>query len=121
MAKILIIDDMFGVRHSLSAALKLEGHEVVEAGDGAEGISCLESDCFDLLITDILMPEKDGSEVIMRARELHSRLPILAISGGGTAISVDKALEVAEIHADAILKKPFDRSELIEIVNKILS
>jgi len=122
MAKILVIDDMHGVRHSVAAVLQLDGHEVTEAADGGEGIEILSDNEFDLLITDILMPEKDGSEVIMFVREREGKkIPILAISGGGTMISADKALSVAKTHADSVLKKPFSREDLLEQVNNLIS
>lgn len=120
MAKILLIDDMAGVRRTVSAVLKRAGHEVTEANDGGAGLQLIKSDRFDLVITDMLMPNHDGMEVILFLEQQPYRPRVLAISGGGSQVSSDEAFMLARSKADATLAKPFDNSELLAAVDKLL-
>ncbi len=120
MAKILLIDDMRGVRRTVSAVLKRAGHDVVEADDGGAGIDLLKSQRFDLVITDMLMPQHDGMEVLLFLEQQSNRPKVLAISGGGSQVSADEAFMLARNKADATLAKPFDNSELLAVVDKLL-
>lgn len=121
MAKILLIDDMAGVRRTVSAVLKRAGHKVTEADDGGIGLQLLKSDQFDLVITDMLMPNHDGMEVILFLKQQPKRPSVLAISGGGSQVSSDEAFMLARSKADATLAKPFDNSELLAAVDKLLT
>ena len=121
MAKILLIDDMNGVRSSLTTVLTTAGHQVVEAGDGEAGLQKANEQSFDLVITDIIMPKVDGSEVIMALKARFTSLPILAISGGGASVNAENALMLARSTADAVLSKPFSRGELLQAVDELTS
>ena len=120
MAKILLIDDMAGVRRTISAVLKRAGHTVTEADDGGAGLQLLKGDRFDLVITDMLMPNHDGMEVILFLEQQPNRPKVLAISGGGSQVSSDEAFMLARSKADATLAKPFDNAELLAAVGKLL-
>ncbi|QDM24158.1 response regulator [Tardiphaga sp. vice154] len=120
MARILLIDDMAGVRRTVSAVLKRAGHKVTEADDGGIGLQLLKSDQFDLVITDMLMPNHDGMEVILFLEQQPKRPRVLAISGGGSQVSSDEAFMLARSKADSTLAKPFDNSELLAAVDKLL-
>ena len=120
MAKILLIDDMAGVRRTISAVLKRAGHTVTEADDGGAGLQLLKGDRFDLVITDMLMPNHDGMEVILFLEQQPNRPKVLAISGGGSQVSSDEAFMLARSKADATLAKPFDNTELLAAVGKLL-
>ncbi len=121
MADILLIDDMKGVRQAVAAVLKRAGHAVTEADDGSKGLEKLRSGHrYDLVITDILMPTVDGIEVIMFIDTLPVRPPVLAISGGGSQMPADAALMLAKTKANAVLAKPFDNAELLEVVQRLL-
>lgn len=121
MARILLIDDMKGVRRTVCAVLKRAGHEVTEAEDGSAGLEILRGSLrFDLVITDMLMPKQDGMDVILFLHSQPSRPKILAISGGGSQVSADEAFLLARTKADSTLSKPFDNSELTDIVDKLL-
>ena|SRR5689334_3538982 len=121
MAHILLIDDMKNVRRAAASVLKAAGHRVSEAGDGGEGIALIKGgQRFDLVITDMLMPEQDGADVIMFLETLPARPPVLAISGGGSNVPADVALMLAKVKADAVLAKPFDNSDLIATVDRLL-
>ena len=121
MAEILVIDDMADVREAIAAVLARAGHAVTEAGNGREGIALLKSRRFDLVITDILMPEQDGTEVIMHLDSLGERPPVLAISGGAAKVPAYIALHLARLKADATLMKPFRNAELLDRVEHLLT
>jgi CheY-like chemotaxis protein len=121
MAKIIVIDDMPGVRRAISAVLENAGHVVTEAENGEEGLKLIASTPFDLVITDIVMPGVDGTEVILALRNRPNRPPVLAVSGGGAHIGSHTALLIAKQFADAALAKPFDSTELMGVVNELLS
>jgi CheY-like chemotaxis protein len=120
MAQILLIDDMKGVRRTLSAVLKRAGHTIVEADDGGAGLELLKSQRFDLVITDMLMPQHDGMEVLLYLEQQPNRPKVLAISGGGSQVSADEAFMLARSKADATLAKPFDNADLLAAVDKLL-
>ena len=120
MATILLIEDMNGVRSSLTTVLKSAGHNVVEAEDGEVGLQKAGEQPFDLVITDIIMPKLDGSEVILALKERKPDLPVLAISGGGASVTAENALMVARNTAAEILPKPFSRSELLEAIDRLV-
>ena len=120
MAQILLIDDMKGVRRTVSAVLKRAGHTIVEADDGGAGLELLKSQRFDLVITDMLMPQHDGMEVLLFLEQQPNRPRVLAISGGGSQVSADEAFLLARSKADATLAKPFDNADLLAAVDKLL-
>ena len=120
MADILVVDDMEGVRKAIGSMLKRGGHNVTPAADGIKAIRLLESQRFDLVVTDILMPEGDGTEVMTFLDKMPNRPRIVAMSGGGSLLSPDLALRLARAKADAVLTKPFENSELMATVGRLL-
>jgi len=116
----MVIDDMSGVRRAVSAMLQRGGHKVTTANTGKEGLDLLKQQHFDLVITDILMPEMDGIEVLAYIASLPKHTPVIAMSGGGAGVSADAALRGADFMADAFIEKPFERSDLLSIVDKLL-
>src|SRR6266581_4328527 len=121
MARILVIDDEDVVRRMLRTALELQGHEVIEATQGDEALQMQQAFPPDLVITDILMPGKDGLEVIMALRRQAPRLKVIAMSGGGRFRQID-ALETAEmLGAVATVRKPFNLTVVLETVKNVLA
>ncbi len=121
MARILIIDDEPNVRSMLRRMLHPAGHQVSEAGNGAEGIDSYEQDQPDLIITDILMPEKEGIETIIALHRADPDLPIIAISGGGRLEATDFLSSAEKLGARHALWKPFRRNQLLSAVSESLS
>jgi len=120
MALILIIDDDFRIREVLRQILERAGYEVMEASDGKEGISLYREKQADLIITDIIMPKKEGLETITDLRIEFPEVKIIAISGGGR-IGPETYLELAEgFGANRLLTKPFGHEELLEAVQDLL-
>jgi CheY-like chemotaxis protein len=121
MARILIIDDDFAVRLSVQLALEREGHQVACASDGEQGLKAFASNPPDLVVTDLIMPNKEGIETIMQIRARDPKTPILAISGGGRLNNGDFLKMAVKVGANAILSKPFERQDLTDAVRRLLS
>jgi len=121
MAKILIIDDDAQVRKFIRKIIENEGHEATEAQDGKVGIKLFKTESVDLVITDIVMPEKEGIETIMELKRNDPNVKIIAISGGGGQIGPGDYLRLAEnLGAIFTIRKPFTRTEMMEAINKVL-
>ena len=121
MGKILLVDDEEAVRATLAEMLRGMGHEVQTAADGNECLRALEDGDYDLLITDIVMPEQGGLRTIDGAVQLSPQIKILAISGGGNLLDSGDYLSLAEnLGAHATMQKPFRREELRDMVNELL-
>lgn len=122
MAKVLVVEDSAAVRLAVTEVIEQAGHAVVEAENGRIAIEILERESFDLIVTDVLMPEVDGVEVIKAVRAKHHGTRVLAISGGAPNLPAGYALKMAEMFAaDAVLYKPFLNDELQKTVTRLLS
>jgi DNA-binding NtrC family response regulator len=113
MATILIIDDEKPIRFTVTAMLADEGHEVLEAENGQQGIAVLEDCPVDVVVTDILMPEREGLETIMEIRRRWPDVSVIAISGGGRTGTANYLEMAVELGATTTLDKPFTRTELL--------
>ncbi len=121
MKRILVIDDDVQVRQMLRQMLEREGYEVVDAPDGEEGIRLYRDEPADLIITDIIMPEKEGIGTIFALRRDFPGVKIIAISGGGRFVHKDDCLDLCRANGIPSLSKPFDRKELLEVIQKLLA
>ncbi len=120
MAKILVIDDDKQIRGLLTRIFVAAGHDVRTAEHGAIGIKMLRQDVADLVITDILMPEKEGIEVIMEVKRDFPDVKIVAISGGDRD-GCDFLPMTKPLGADCSLRKPFSVKEIGDVVEGLLS
>jgi CheY-like chemotaxis protein len=121
MKRILIIDDEESALDLLRRILEKEGHEVAAARNGQEGIEIFRRQQFDLVVTDMVMPVKDGLKTILELRRVDPAIPLIAISGGG-AIAKERYLNVAGyIDGVCTLPKPFSRAELLSAIDKLLN
>lgn len=108
MAQILLADDDNLARYTIRHMLIAEGHQVIEAEHGEQALEVLSRITCDLAIVDILMPDKDGLEVIMELKRRQCSIPVLAISGGGRSGFNDFARMSMLLGAKDFLAKPFD-------------
>ncbi|MEQ8692962.1 MAG: response regulator [Pseudomonadales bacterium] len=120
MGSILVVDDDTSVLDVMSEMLRLEGHEVTVAENGNAAVDCVGTSAFDLVITDLIMPEKEGLETIADIRRRLIDVPIIAISGGGRVGPNDYLETALFIGANATLAKPFARQDLISAVDSLL-
>ncbi len=122
MANIIVIDDDKVVATMIAAFLKPEGHNVRIEINGKLGMESIAANPTDIVITDMFMPEKDGLEAIRELRTLRPDLPVIAISGGGTAAGGAEILNIARIlGAKAVITKPVMKPELLRAVEKCLA
>ena len=120
MTHILIIDDDLQILDMLSQTLEREGYEVITASDGKEGLRLYRENPVDLIITDIIMPGKEGIETIMDLRREFPHVKIIAISGGGQ-IDAEQYLSMAQkLGAQRTFIKPFARTELLKAIMELL-
>lgn len=119
-SRILIVEDDEAVRRFLRQALENAGYKVIAGRDGQEGISLYRESPTDLIITDIVMPGKDGLAVIMEIRTEFPESRLIAISGGNDQ-ATDEMLQMADkFGAFRTLQKPFSVSVLLEAVREAL-
>ncbi len=117
MARILVIDDEDQLRIMFRKSLERDGYQVMDAPNGKVGMKLCHEEPFDLVITDILMPEQDGIETIGEIRRYFPETKIIATSGGGQRISANDVLHTAGIlGAHCTLCKPFHIEELLSAV-----
>lgn len=121
MARILVIDDEPLARYTIREVLESAGHSVVEAENGREGVDLYQFENFDLTITDILMPEKDGVQTIRELKSRRADGKIIAIAGGTIMRREGRLVLASKMGADSILAKPFSDEELMSSVNECLS
>jgi DNA-binding response OmpR family regulator len=113
MCKILVIDDEKVIINMLKQLLEMHGHDVDTAEDGGEGIKKFDSDCFDLVITDILMPGVDGNSVAKHIRNSDKKyVPVIGMSGTPWVFE-DNSF-------DSIFEKPFQLKALINTVKELI-
>jgi len=120
MRKILIIDDNTAVRSTMARILELAGYETITAGDGNEGIIRMRQENPDLIITDIIMPEKEGIETIRQILNERPSAKIMAVSGGGRHANMDFLDAARKLGAIDVLEKPFEPDDLVNRVSRCL-
>ena len=120
MARILVIDDEQAVRDSLAKILRREGHEVVTAADGDEGLRVWRERGAAVVILDIHMPGADGIETLVQLRATQPSLPVIVISGGDQTRTLGLLGDAKLLGAVRTLAKPFSLSELTAAVNHAL-
>ena len=114
MTKILLVEDEERVRALLKGVLESNGYEVQEASSGKEALQSYARSPPDLILTDLVMPDMEGIELITRIRKSDSNLKIIAMSGSNY-------LDIAEkLGADRILAKPFSNKALLNAVKATL-
>jgi CheY-like chemotaxis protein len=121
MAKILVIDDDPSIQTMLKKMLEKAGYEVDIACNGSEGLEKIESCPPDLLVTDIVMPEKEGLELIFYLRRKNPELKIIAISGGGRFNYEGYLTSAKHLGANLIFQKPLVHKEFIQAVSDLIN
>ena len=120
MIRILVIDDDIKIREMLKQYLERAEYEVLIAPDGKAALKLHSANPVDLIITDIVMPEKDGLETIMELRRRFPAVKVIAISGGGK-IGANDYLNIAKVlGVTKTFSKPFELRELLAAVRELL-
>jgi CheY-like chemotaxis protein len=120
MARILIVDDDPAVRSTLRKIFRNEPYEILEACNGIEALQSCRQNPVDVMITDVVMPDKEGIETIIELRRDFENIKIIAISGGGKR-RVDIYLSMAKsLGADYVFNKPVPIGDLLDAVRKLM-
>ncbi len=121
MTSILIIDDEVQIRTVLLKCLEYDGYQVVGAPNGKVGMELFRDEPFDLVVTDIVMPEREGIEIIMELRQYFPETKIIAISGGSLNLEPNNILYTAKkLGVHSALLKPFEIEEFLSTVKNVL-
>jgi CheY-like chemotaxis protein len=121
MPNILIVDDDIHLRQVIEQMLTIRGHQVHTAANGKSAIEIVEQLPIDLVITDILMPDMDGYELISALRKLPAPPRIIAMSGGSGRLDSDYLLRVAQsMKVDKLLGKPLRLAEIDAAIFEVL-
>jgi CheY-like chemotaxis protein len=118
--RIIVADDEEAVRGVIRRQLEKHGYEVIEVDDGQEVLKLLEHTAADLLITDLVMPNVEGIELIGRLHHAHPELPIIALSGNPHALPGKYLHMAGKIGARRTLEKPFASADLLQAVRDLV-
>ena len=120
MARILVVDDEEQVRLLLRQVLERSGYQVIEASNGKVALDLIREEAVDLIITDLVMPEKEGMEMIIELKKEFPEIKVIAISGGGR-VAPEEYLRISRVlGAMRTFAKPIDRKELLTAVEGVL-
>ena len=120
MKRVLVIEDEQMVRDVCARILERAGYFVALAENGKEGLRLFNESPFDLVITDIFMPEMDGLEFIRQLRRIEPSVKLVAMSGGGRHEDFEALRPAMHMGAARILVKPFDKTDLLKVVEDVL-
>lgn len=115
---VVVIEDDDLVAETVVSILRSVGHDAVSAPDGVEGMRLIHEGDYDAVVTDIMMPRKEGIETILELRRDRPALKILAISGGSTS-SADFLQWAQKLGADAVLPKPFSAEQFLDALQTL--
>lgn len=120
MANILLVDDDAEFLKTLTKVLQAAQHTVTSVSNGSLALKQFKNGSFDLVITDLVMPEKEGIEIIISLEEIAPRVKIIAMSGGGRGNPGNYLAMAAKLGADKTLAKPFKKAELLAAVDQLV-
>lgn len=120
MTRVLVMDDEDGIRSMIRSILEGAGFTVATAEGSHEGLRLLGAEPFDLIITDIFMPEGDGLEALIALQPMEDAPPVIAISGGSQRLGLDSLAMATTLGAASTLRKPFRPAELLSEVRTVL-
>ena len=121
MTKILLVEDDDALRKMFRITLEHMGHTVLEARNGREATTSQQREPADVMLTDIVMPEKEGLETILEFRRKYPRIKIVAMSGGGIVSPADYLKIARQMGAADVLTKPFSNEELAAVLARVFS
>jgi CheY-like chemotaxis protein len=116
MPRVLVVEDSEGLREIMSIGLRASGYEVAQAADGQRALDLQREKPYEVIVTDLFMPEMDGIETIQTLRDEFPDTAIVAISGQASKTGADFLEVAAKLGADRVLRKPFTIPELVAAV-----
>ncbi|MDO8605839.1 MAG: response regulator [Phaeospirillum sp.] len=121
MPNILVVDDETSMRKVVRRTLEDAGYCVFEAADGVEAGTIAMTATIDLVITDVIMPNRDGVETLIRLRESNPGIRVIVMTGGGRSRNLELLGVAQQVGAASTLAKPFRKSQLLAAVGECLS
>ena len=118
---ILVVDDELEMRDMLQLIIGAEGYRVIAAANGHEASLLLASENVRLVVTDLLMPDKDGLEVLGHVRKKFPKIPVIVMSGGGRMPHGEYLRMAKTFGARAVLEKPFENEMLLKMIKDLLA
>jgi len=119
MANILLVDDDDNFRSMLRITLQRLGHQISEASNGLVALKLFQLHLYDVVILDLIMPEKEGIETIRDLRKQRPDVKIIAMFGGGRLKAMDILSVAKAVGADQVLAKPFSNDNLLDALNAV--
>jgi CheY-like chemotaxis protein len=119
MVSVLVVDDLPEMTETLQRVLEVHGHQVTLANNGIQALQRLQEFSFDIMLLDILLPEKDGIEVLRELRTMKQNPKVVAMTGGGRAADYSVLKVARKLGASATLRKPFQMAELLEVIDSL--
>lgn len=119
MSRVLIIDDDAAMRDVLRQTFERAGFDVDVAADGNEGIAHFRAHPADVVVTDIIMPDREGIETMIEIKGIDPAAKVIAISGGGRTGASDFLTLAKQLGAEEVFAKPLDRKELVASVRRL--
>ena len=120
MSTILLIDDSKEIRDSIHDFLEEMEYHVKTASNGVEALKIYKKESIDLVITDLLMPEKDGVETIIELKKINPTVKVIAISGGGQISGEDHLQLLESLNIEHAFFKPIDTQKLLAAIEELL-
>ncbi len=122
MHTILLVEDEELLRSGIQELLEINGFKVIGAGDGAEALQWLADAPVDLIVTDLVMPNMNGVDFVLRVRETHADLPVIVVSGSTRSVTQRMGIESIDIPgATASIPKPFRNTDLLTKIRELLA
>lgn len=118
---VLVIEDDRQLLQAMAQAFTRSGAQVFTAANGAQGLRCFLAQGPDVVVTDIIMPEREGIETILAMKSARPDTPILAVSGGGQTPAHEFLTLAKSLGADAVLAKPFRARQLVDAAHELLA
>lgn len=119
MTRVLLVDDEEPVRTAYAELLVHHGYDVTTAGDGREALEAVGEQAPDVVVTDVIMPETDGFDLITRLHGVVPDVPVIAISGGGRMRAGGYLQMASMLGASAVLQKPLRIAELLRALESL--
>jgi DNA-binding NtrC family response regulator len=120
MTRVLLVDDDDDFRMPLRKYLERTGHEVIEARNGTQAVEAYKKQPVDVVVTDLIMPEKEGIETIMELKRQHPQVRIVAMSGGGRINGGDFLKVAQQLGARRALAKPFSCQAMVAAIAEVM-
>ena len=117
---VLYVEDDISIQKITSDFLSSLFDNLIVASDGKEGLQKFQDNTIDLIITDIIMPDKEGIETILDLKKEHADIKIIAVSGGGRTNAMDNLRSARLLGASLTFEKPFENKEILEAISKLI-